>query len=297
MATYSVNETTKGDDSGSEMNDKGEITFKANRSWQIVASDPGAMSPSVRDFLQLTGSLPLEGDSHPDNPIITCRSVYVTRETPVYYTAKASYLSIKFLASDRDNIVYPWDAAAKVRYRSVTSEAETDEDYDGNVIANPGTDEVIEGVTRRISDVVAVVSRPFIVFSGPTIRTFMDQVNSDSYLSFPAGEGMVQSITADPAEFEEFTYYDVTAEILFRTPYRTTSDKAWYHRRALRGFYEMQTTTGGDKSFRVLDNEQQPVSQPILLDDTGFAVDPGGTPVWKDTKIYGSIAFSGMGFF
>ena len=220
-------------------------------------------------------------------------------ETTILYTATAKYKSPELSPTETGTEAQqPWNAAATVSYRSVSGTAEVDEDYDGEPIINPGTSEPVAGITRKVSDVLAIIKRPFLVFSGPVIRQFMDQNNSDTYLGFPAGEGLVQAIQAEPNSYDGVEYYNVTAEVLFRTPYRTTSDKAWFHRRTLKGFYEVVTPDSGPQEIvRSVDAEKRFVTQPVLLDGSGQRLADGGTPVFEERKLYGSIAYSGMGFF
>ena len=291
MAIFTVFESTTGSDSGSSFAD-GRITLTATRSWNIASNTPGDSSRSVQASLQNGGSLPNEGNQHPDHFLMTCRTVNVTRVSPIFYTATASYESIAFDKEDEEE-EDPWDVSAKVSWKSASSEAETDEDVNGKSIVNTGTDEPVTGITRRISDVVAVIKKPFIVFSGPTIRNFMDKTNSDTYLGFAAGEGMVQSISAEPAKHEAQLYYEVTAEVMFRTPYRTTSDKAWRHRRIIKGFYELLN----GHIIRAVDDEKADVTTPVNLDAAGARLAAGANPETEETKLYDSIAFSGMGFF
>lgn len=292
MATYNAIENTKGTESGSELDDRGKLVLTASRSWSVVLSEPGDSPTKVKQSLQQAGELPNEGDAHPDNSFLICRNVNIVEDDHIYYLAKAIYRSIPFEAGEAGE---PWDTSATVSYRSVTSTADVDEDYNGEIIANPGTDEPVFGVQRRVSDVLAIIKRPFLVFSGPTIRGFMDKVNTDTFLGFPPGEGMVQTISADESTYEQIKYYNVTAEILFRTPYRTTSSKSWYHRRILKGYYEKIPNQTEPK--RIVDLEKNPVSTPHLIDDTGLRLDPGSTPYTEERKLYGEVAFSGMGFF
>jgi hypothetical protein len=299
MATYNVDEQTKGNDSGWKRGNDGKVTLNASRSWSIVSDTPGASSERVKQDLQSTGQLPSDDDPHPDNGQLLGGGIKVVRESPILYTATAAYRSPELSPTDTGNeTVEPWNGKATVSYRSVSGTAEVDEDYEGNAIVNPGTNEPVSGVTRKVSDVLAIIKRPFLVFSGPVIRQFMDQPNSDAYLGFPPGEGLVQVIHADPDSYGGLEYYNVTAEVLFRTPYRTTSEKAWYHRRTIKGYYEVVTPDSGpQKIVRCVDSEKQFETQPVLLDASGQRLQDGANPEFAETKLYGSIAYSGMGFF
>jgi len=297
MATYDTRETTKGNDSGTELSDKGLKSYTATRSWTIVSDTLGQSAVEVRRDLQSLGDLPTEGETHPDNLILGCKGVNVVRAAPFYFTATAKYKSppVQGGGGGDDEDSNPWDIPALVSWRSATSELNADQDFDGVLIANPGTNEPVTGITRRVTDVIAVIKRPFLVFSGPVILGFADQINSDAYLGFPAGRGQVQSITADPQIHNETTYYDVSAEINFRTNFQVTADKTWHHRRKLEGFYEKITNV--DLPIRIKDGEDKDITVPALLDLDGKKLADGATPEWKETKLYGSVAFADMGFF
>lgn len=297
MPTYDVKETTKGNDSNSSLTDQAEIIYSARRSWTVATSETGPDSSSAQAALQQLQLIPLEGDAHPDNAALICRTVKVVRESPIFYTVEANYQSNTITAGGSLGD-QPWNQPATTTYRSVSSDEETDFDFNGRLIANPGTFELVTGVTKRISDIVAIIKRDFLVFSGPTIRTYMDKTNTDSYLGFPPGEGLVWSIEAEPQTYQQTTYYTVTAEILFRTPLQTTSDKAWYNRRAVKGFYELVQDFPIDRRVRSLDDDNEPVTEPVLIDQSGYRI--GGllpTPYYEETQVQGSINYSSMGFF
>ena len=291
---FTVNETTSGNDSGSALSDDGKITYSAKRSFQISSDVLGLSSEAVRFQLQQIGELPWEGTAHPDNAILRCRSPKVTRVSPIFFTATVDYASVPIPASDsQDPPTSPFDIPATVDYRSVTSTAQVDEDINGDPIRNEGTEEPITGIERRVTDVLAIVKRNFLVFSGPTIRTFMDKTNTDNYLGFPPGEGMIQNISASETIQDDVPYFEVSAEILFRTPYQVSSADAWKHRRFLKGTKVVKN----GKNIKALDSLGAVETQPVFIDEAGERLDAGATPIQKLTQLYGSIAFSGMGFF
>lgn len=298
MPTYDVLEATLGNDSGSRLNIKdGTAVFFAKRSWTIAVDTAGLSSKLVQDTLQGDGRLPLEGDAHPDNGALVCQGLpAVRRISPIFFEAEANYESIPISTITGGNIDDdPWNQPTIRRSRSVTQELEVDEDYNGNAIVNPGTNEFVP-VKRRFSDIVVTLRRAFIVYSDATQSTYMDKTNSDAYLTFQPGQGLVQSIQSELAIHRDIPYYNVTTELYFRNPYRTTAANAWYHRRAVKGYLEFYTGNF-DLVRRALDDEGRETPEPVLLDKvTGERLPPGSPAQFLETQLYGSIAFSTLGY-
>jgi hypothetical protein len=299
---FKVIERTKGSDSSTELDDQALTTFKAKRSWTISgdSGDAGTSSDAVRSQLQSSGLLPDEGSPYPDNSAMYCQSVSVSRVSPIFWEAVANYKSSKlnFSGGGGGGGGQPWDSAAKVDYRTVTTRLETDEDFNGNPIVNPGTAEPIRGVTRQVSDTLAIITKPFLVFSGPTIDSFRDTTNDDTYLGYPPGRGLVNSIIATSQKYDGYTYYNVTAEILFRFPFNTTNANAWYFRHSLKGFYEVVNNAAGQPVVvRATDDDGFPVTQPVWLDGSGYRIAPSSAPEFTEWQVQGSSTFSNMGFF
>jgi len=298
-----LREKTTGNASGTDLSDEGKIVLDANRAWSITATDTdvGRSGLSVLDELQGTGQLPLEGDPHPDGSSFECRKVAVQRVSPVFYEARADYKTRpRQNDGSQGNDVPPWDIPTTVSYRSVTSDIPVEFDFNGELIANPGTLEPVFGVTRRFSDLQVTLKRAFLNFTPSAFNAFKDTVNSDTFLSFEPGTGLIYSIAADEQHYDGSSYFDVTAEILFRTAYATTADKAWYHRRAITGYYErviLGDPFNVEITARSRDAEGIEVTQPIRLDESGYRLaDDDPNTVFEETQLYGTSAFGSMGF-
>jgi hypothetical protein len=308
MADYSAVEYTKGTDSGSKHNlQNGTTTYQAVRKWTVVASDAATAGSAVtvRRALQAGGVLPREGESHPDNGFIFCTSVKVSQESPIFYQAKADYESVPVPSGgggggEPDD---PLDVETVVEWSSVSVTAEIDIDADGDAFTNPGTGEVWEGVTRRFTEISAVLSRPFLTFSGPVIRLFCNRVNSAPFLGFPAGEGIIQTISARPATYNQLRYYNVTAEIMFREPYGKDDDgkplpsrKAWHLVHLLRGRQYLKLVNGVPKVTNLTDDFEDASPSMVRIDKDGFKLSSEKPAEFQTRRLYQEADFSEMGF-
>lgn len=220
-----------------------------------------------------------------------CTNVAVTRESPLLFKAVVTYKSLPGDPSESN----PLTQNAVVKWKTVKANGEIDEDADGVALATPN-DEPVEGITRPFSDMAAELSQPFSSFSASSFYTFIDHVNSDSYLGWAPGTLKVDDITADPASFEVggsvVEYYNVTVLILARNPIRTTAAKAWYNRRVLKGFL---IEDGNGDIVHAKDANGENVTKPVYLATDGTQVTKDNA-VWVEDKVLASVAFSGMGF-
>jgi len=220
-------------------------------------------------------------------------SVSANRESPIVFSITVGYASLQL--DPEDPAANPLSQPAKVKWSTVKASGEIDEDFDGNVIATPNGEPVL-GITRPFSDIKATITQPFSSFNPFSFYDFIDYVNSGSYLGFPAGTGKVDTVSADPNSFEisetTVTYYDVTVEILFRNPIRTTPAKAWYNRRVLKG---TKIDDGSGNIVHATDENGENVSSPVFLAEDGTEVTKENA-VWVEDKVLGSANFNAMGF-
>jgi len=88
-------------------------------------------------------------------------------------------------------------------------------------------------------------------------------------------------------------YWQVSASVRFRYPYRTTADKAWYSRVRHEGFY-VRPTAGG-VIVRACDGYQRPVNKKILLKADGTRETDPNNAYWLEIKKLDSLPFSALG--
>jgi len=219
--------------------------------------------------------------------------VQATRESPILFKVTVTYGSLQL--NPGDPAANPLTQPAKVKWSTSKQEGEIDEDINGVAIATPNGEPVL-GIKRPFSDIIANITQPFSYFDPASFYDFIDKVNSDSYLGFPAGTGKVDTVSADPNSFEigetTVTYYDLTVTIQFRKPIRTTAAKSWYNRRVLKGTI---VKDANNDLVHATDQNGENVTSPVFLAEDGTEVTKENA-VWTEDEILGSTSFNAMGF-
>lgn len=293
----SVNEIIRSD-VGTSADQQGKISSTAVRTFDIVDDTAGRSAVTVKAEAQSQALIPREFELHPDAPIFYCTKVDVKRESPIYFTCTASYITPKFdPTEDGEEPVDPTALAAQVTWQTVTSEEAIDSDVNGEALKNIGTDEPIMGLTRRIADIQATIVKNFAAFNPVSLLAFIHTVNADTFLGFPPGRGLITDIQAAPQKQETIPYWQVTAQIVFRTPYNTTDDKAWYKRVLHEGFLVLDTGSTNQVTHAIDPVTKERVTQPVLLDETGQQLPTDGTPHWQEFQIYPTTTYADLGFF
>lgn len=282
-ATYDVDEVFD-QNLSSSMDDEGIVTESINRNFSILLSD-GALDNvyTVRG----NAAIPRKNDPHPNNFNLRVTNVDVTRTSLLIYGAAVTYESPpRPESSEEDSLPFEW--AAQVEWRAVSSDEAVDEDINGAAIVTAGTNEPIEGATMPIADLAVSITKNFSNFNPQLISSYTNTVNSDSFLGFAPGLARVMDITARTAVKDDIPYIEVSATIQFRKALRTTASKAWYLRTLNRGFYHVV----GGRIVRARDDENEPVSAPILLDSAGVKTT---TAHFLEFEVMESKPFSALG--
>ena len=280
---------------GTTLDDKGFVgsTDVIIYNISVTGDDVFKTSTLIRQELQNSGGLPREGSLHPDSGISTVRAVALNDQSPSYRRAVVSYTATPRPSSDTDEDQDPWELPASISFASVSQEVPVDTDADGNAILNPGTDEPVEGITRKINDLSMVITKNLVGINPTNIQGFSNKVNNDTFLDFVAGRCLTGDISANPAVHDGTDYYIVVVPVMVREPYAVPASKTWYHRRMLKGFYHLDTA-GGDV-VRAVDKEGQYTTTPVLLAANGTRLALGGTPIFEETKLYEETSFGAFG--
>jgi hypothetical protein len=284
----------------SSMDDRGRIVQTSVRNLQFASDAPNTDNIAIaRAHLYASGIV--EGSVHPEfGPPFYLRDIDVDREGPIMYTAVCTYRTPQLDASN-PNEPYPWNLPARVNFFTVKSEEPIDVDIDGNPIVNKAGERV-QGLTRKVSDQGIRLAKAFLTYSPSAFYTFIDSVNSDTFLGFPPGVLNVDDIDAQDDKFgTAITFYNVSVTILARKPYNTTNAKAWWKRFINEGFYA-RPSSGQPPEPAINPITKEPVTTPVLLDTNGVAVADAVPPSypaanWIEKEVFEQRAFSNMGFF
>jgi hypothetical protein len=235
----------------------------------------------IKTIRNATG-VPKHGDPHATESGTFVESVQPEQVSPILWIVTVGYVGV---ALDAGDIEVDWTDTA-------TSEP-IDRDYDGNAILTANKEQV-EGLTVEIADQVVVIRRKFTTINTNAIAAYRQATNSDTFLGWPPGTARLVGFQAK----NKFKYnaplelWDVTARIQFRYPYMgATAAQAWYKRWRHEGMY----VNVGGVIQRARDPIGQETSRPVLLKADGTQETDPAAALFNYTKVYGTIAYSGLG--
>lgn len=286
--TFNSNLTTS-------LDDKGYATAKATREFNVFVTNP----QDDDSILRFSSALPKEGFRHPYYPFCFCDNVTIQRQGPRHFTYAATYASAPYKAKENPNgPPNPLNEPVQISYFTITNEGPCDEDITGKSIAT-ATGELVYGITRSYSDLGIRLTKNFATFDPPSFYLFINTVNNNAYLGFPAGTLFIANISAEEQFLNETPYFRVSVEIHARKPYRQTNYRAWWTRYRHQGYRAFYLVNGQRVNEKITKNGE-PVTTPALLKEDGFLLpDPAqGEPIanFREAQIYEYRNFNDMGF-
>jgi hypothetical protein len=281
------------------VDDKGWTTATAQIKWNAFVATPDDNELTVK----ADARAPREKSRHPLFAGLFCNGVGVDRRGPLHFEVVADYASPPY-KEESGQQQGPLSQPVQVSYFSITSEEEIDEDFNGNPIVT-ACGEPVMGITRPISDLGIRLQKNFASFDPASFYTFIDCVNSDTFIGFPPGTLRIANIGADEQFYTDengnsIPFWSVQVEIHARKPYRTTNDKAWWKRYRHEGFYVRTSAFTPIGSVfavvRAVDANKEPVSQPVQLDENGFKLADQTQSTWIERQVFAPVSFASMGF-
>jgi hypothetical protein len=273
------------------VDDKGWTTATAQIKWNAFVSTPSDTELTVR----LDPRCPRERLRHPLFGGLYCNGVDVSRRGPVHFEVTADFTSPQYKEANGEQ-QGPLAQPTQVSFFTITSEEEIDEDFSGYPIVT-ACGEPVMGITRPISDLGVRLQKNFASFDPASFYTFIDCVNSDTFIGFSPGVLRIASISADEQFFTDsngnsIPFWSVQVEIHARKPYRTTAAKSWWKRYRHEGFY----IKSGNKIVRATDDNKEPVSQPVQLAANGTKLSDQTQSTWVERQVFAPVNFASMGF-
>lgn len=235
----------------------------------------------IKTIRSATG-VPQHGDAHPTESGTYVESVQPEPVSPILWIVTVGYVGIALDAGDID-----------IDWTDTTTSEPIDRDYDGNAILT-ANGEQIEGLTVEVPDQVVVIRRRFTTINTYAIAAYRRSTNSDEFLGWPPGTARLVGFQARnrfrfgaPQEL-----WEVTARIQFRDAFMgATAAQAWYKRWRHEGMYVKVDGV----IQRARDPLGQETSRPVLLKADGTQETNAAAALFNYTKIYGSLAYSGLG--
>lgn len=297
MTISSVTKMWSRDSSTAKTENGRQISFDASEAYQVVHTRDTVIQVDCIGPEAIALGLPKAGDLFPGTSFVFAKEGVPQRVSPLLTIVTVNYSGSIGPQGAKDS---PLNQPPDYNFRSKTQWAETDEDFDGKptVTAN---NEPVTGVMRPITDKVLTVKRNFREVD-PTLADLYTQcVNSDTIIipgfigSYAPGRALLTSWSAHPVFGDNGGYIEVQAEIEFRTPYRTTAERAWWARVRHEGL--MVRTTRGGTSFvsYATDDDKAHVSKPILLKEDGTRETDPNNAFWKEFKVVGVMPYNALG--
>jgi hypothetical protein len=288
MAIVSVDLIWSGEASGWAMKEGGQTSDLSHTDVYEVVVDNNPTQDSTQSVLN-SGQVPTRNAAHPENYYLRCKDCRVSRKSPVQFQAVATYASRGSSGDDEDQ--NPINQLTRIKYATVTTQGEIDEDIDGNAIATEN-DELIKGIMRPFSDLSFTLTKNFPTFNPVSFYGYIDRVNSVAFNGFPPGTVQCTAIEAQPVVEDDFAYFEVSSTFTVRKPVRTTTDKAWFARVLHKGFL----IKDGSDIIHAKDDNGEFVSQPVLLASDGTRETDATSADWLEFEILESVNFNSMGY-
>lgn len=276
----------------SSVDSQAMVSATATRAFQVFVNNVSDTELDVR----ADARVPRELDFHPLFTNMFCRGVDISRKGPLSFSVTATYSGPEY-EEGQPGTQDPTEQPNQVSFFTISSEEPIDEDADGNAITTE-CGEPINGLTRPISDLGIRIQKNYKVFDPASFYLFIDCVNSDTFIGFPAGTLRIANISADRQFFVDsnrntIEYWSVQLEIHARKPYRTTADKAWYKRFRHEGYYNKDLVT--NEIVRAVDENKEPVSQPVQLDQNGYKFANQNDAFWLERRVFENVSFASLG--
>jgi hypothetical protein len=274
---------------------------KLNMSFEEAYQVLHTVDTTQLEVYQANG-LPAAGAGFPGFEFVLADNAKLTKVSPIMTIVTVSYSGEVGINSTGGSgaggtlAPHPIYAPPKIDWDDVEVEEEVDEDFDGKPIVVDGTNEPIRGVRALFPDQTVTIRRNLPFFSPYIQARYRRSTNSDTFLGWPAGTAKLMKLSASNVSDPVIGYWEVTAQVQFRFPYRTTTDKAWYARIRNEGFYEViDTSISSTAVVRAKDSNKQDVTKPILLDEFGYRITDPVNTFWRQIKLYDSLPYMALG--
>jgi hypothetical protein len=228
--------------------------------------------------------LPLVNSAFPGKPHVRCRKLSHSRIAPALGMVIADYQG-ESNEPDKNEVEVEW-------YGVVTDEA-IDQDIYGQPIVTKNN-EPIDGLTERIPDSMAVITRRYITFNPRVWRQYQRSRTSDVFLGEPAGTGRLMDWRARATWTNGVpSFWTLTASVQFREPYNTTADKAWFKRVRHQGLLVRDSPGGTIRP--AWDDAKTIATRPVLLKENGTQETDAESAFWLEFETTFSLPYAALG--
>lgn len=262
-----------GRSAGQETDQAGMRQDTALEVYSVLFDAPATLSAALA-----APGVPAHGAAWSENGALSCCRTRALQVAPHLFDVTVEY------AGKTSPLLQPPQRS----WRNAKTNEPIDRDQAGDAILNP-VGEPYVGVRRDFTDLVLVFTRNEATFPIATALAYQDAVNSDNFLGAAAGYAKMLNIIG-PEVIDGGSYYRVTYEIQFRAD-------SWEHRELCRGkrYWDGTMKAGKKRTINVIDDNGDPVSEPVRLTATGALLPPGDPDVWEQFDKYPLLAFAPLG--
>jgi hypothetical protein len=253
-----------------------------------VLHDPN--EPAINIY-QAPG-IPAAGSSYPGFPFVVAETATIETVSPIFSIVGVRYKGE--VGPGGPTAPSPLLAPPKIDWDDVETEEEVEEDWNGNPIRTVNGEQY-KGLRRPFADQIVTIRRNFQIFNPYIQARYRQAVNSDLFLGWPPGTARLTKFSASNVIDATLGYWEVTASIQFRYPYKTTPAKAWYKRVIHEGLLERVGTAPNERFRTAQDGDGKDVTRPVLLDANGRRVPAGGNAHWLEFQIFDNLPFNALG--
>ena len=246
-------------------------------------------------------------DLHPTNFAKRVMEVRAEKVSPTFWR-----VTVRYGSPTRQGVDNPLAQPAKYMFSEVTTTEQVDEDINGYPIITPNG-ERYDPQEIDWMDMGMEVSKNLEDWNAYTQLAFFNTTNIDTIGAFPPGVMKLTGFRANTEEAEDYVYWSVSATFHIRLPRNPAIDpsRAWWKRIRCEGLYERVLMV--DELYHIVratDEENQPVSQPVLLyargENAGQRIpvaEPSDEPPslqyaeWQEYQIFRSVPYAPLGIF
>lgn len=254
--------------------------------YQVLTDDPDTSQIDVEN----ASGLPEIGDLYPGSTLARVIKITPARVGPVFWQVNVDYEGDNEFEVNRPIITKS----------SVTTSEPIDVDWNGRAIVNTNG-EIIEGLSRDISDTVITIQRNFVLVNDDLVLAYLESTNSDFFGDgFRVGyyaPGRVRMISYNAKQVfrsssSTIGYWQVTAQFQARYGYLTTPARAWFKRYRNEG---LLIKDADGFLVKPVDENGNAQTKPVLLKQNGQIEPNPDNAVFLYSQVYGSRPFNVLG--
>ena len=275
MSVVSITETKEGTYLRNTVDEYGNIVAETNRVFSAVCSETATTPRADRIDILNHASCPAAGSDHPDDSWLKCQKVDITHNSGCTYQVIAEYKSLGDPVLRLPVIEYD---------HQVTSE-QIDKDINDQPLQVSSGEPLDPPLNEEKSDRVIRYTFYTYSYSSSTAAAFNEHVNDGTYAGFPAGTVKIGKFAGTMESIGGYVFYRVIVELVVR-------EQTWKRRCLDQGFRQLTTGTPGFKA--ILDDEKNPVTEPVKLDGTGKVLAAEAPPYWHLFETKESANFNSL---